>query len=122
MNNQAELSGPTTTPKEMFEVHIPELLKSKPELAQEIGTACQFIVTGENGGDWYLDLTASSSVVLPGLLKTPAVTVTISAKDFVALSFGALNPQLAFMTGRLKVRGDLALALKLQRIIVSAAA
>ena len=45
------------------------------------------------------------------------VTVTISAKDFVSLSFGELNPQLAFMTGRLKCAEPHA-RLKLQLIIV----
>jgi len=111
----------TTTAREMFEVHIPEILKAKPDLASEINTSCQFILTGDNGGAWYLDLTQPATAVVAGQLDRPGVTVTISAKDFIALSFGELNPQLAFMTGRLKVRGDLALALKLQLIIVKAA-
>jgi putative sterol carrier protein len=115
---QAQTTGATATPKEMFEVHIPELLKNKPELVQEINSSFQFNLTGENGGQWYIDLRQPPSRVVPGQLSDPGVTVTISAKDFVSLSFGELNPQLAFMTGRLKVRGDLALALKLQLIIV----
>src|SRR5687767_6128778 len=105
------------TAKEMFEVHIPQLLKTKPELAKDLNSSFQFNLGGENGGSWYIDLTQASYEVVAGQLKEPRVTVTMSANDFVALSFGELNPQLAFMTGRLKVRGDLSLALKLQLII-----
>jgi putative sterol carrier protein len=30
---------------------------------------------------------------------------------------GSLNPQMAFMTGKLKVKGDMSLALKLQAVL-----
>jgi len=48
--------------------------------------------------------------------KHPSPNVTISMKqgDFLEMINGKLNPQMAFMSGRLKIGGDMGLALKLQ--------
>ena len=44
-------------------------------------------------------------------------TVTIARADLVALMTGELDPVMGFMTGRLRVAGDMGVALKLQRIV-----
>lgn len=49
----------------------------------------------------------------PGQAAAPDVTVTMSDDDLVALFRGELNPMMAFMTGRLRVTGDVALAQRL---------
>jgi putative sterol carrier protein len=41
----------------------------------------------------------------------------MSGDDFVGLATGTLDPTMAFMTGKLKVRGDMALAMKLQNLL-----
>jgi len=41
----------------------------------------------------------------------------MSDRDFVALAAGSLSPRSAFMTGRLKMRGDLGLAMKLGDVL-----
>jgi putative sterol carrier protein len=41
----------------------------------------------------------------------------MSATDFAALVAGKLNPTTAFMTGKLKIAGDMSLAMKLQTVL-----
>ncbi|MBW7837713.1 MAG: SCP2 sterol-binding domain-containing protein [Sphingomonadales bacterium] len=41
------------------------------------------------------------------------VTLTLSQADLSSILSGDLNPQMAFMTGRLKVAGDMSLAMQL---------
>lgn len=44
-------------------------------------------------------------------------TITISKDDFVALAEGELNPTMAFMSGKLKVDGDMSIAMQLSQIL-----
>lgn len=52
-----------------------------------------------------------------GAQKEPHVTLKLSDKNFIKLLKGELNTTMAFMTGGLKVDGNLGLALKLQEIV-----
>lgn len=47
------------------------------------------------------------------------VTMTLDHDDFIKMFAGQMNPTSAFMTGRLKVTGDLSLAMKLEQLIKS---
>ncbi len=49
--------------------------------------------------------------------KDADCTVKISISDFVKLAAGELNPQMAFMMGKLRVEGDMSLALQLGTIL-----
>ena len=44
-------------------------------------------------------------------------TVAITRENLVALMTGELEPATGFMTGKFKVSGDMAVALKLQRVV-----
>lgn len=46
----------------------------------------------------------------------PSVSITIKDQDFVDLASGKLNGQKAYMTGKLKARGQLMLAMKLDSV------
>jgi putative sterol carrier protein len=44
------------------------------------------------------------------------LTITVSAQDYIDISDGKLNEQLAFMTGKLTAKGDMSLAMKMPRM------
>jgi putative sterol carrier protein len=103
---------PVTSPSEIFDKHVPDRLKAKPDIAQQINATYKFVVNGEGGGTWHVDLTQPGGRVTAG--DQPAkCTITVGAKELVDMANGKLSPQMAFMTGKLKIGGDMAMALKL---------
>lgn len=44
-------------------------------------------------------------------------TITLTKDDFESLMAGDLNPTMAFMTGKLKVAGDMSIAMQLSQVI-----
>jgi len=80
----------------------------------------QFNVTP--GGAWVVDLKNGTGSVREGTDKSADVTLTVSDEDFVALANGALNPQQAFMRGKLKLKGKMQIAMKLGDVIKAAGA
>jgi putative sterol carrier protein len=104
------------TPKEYFE-KLPESLKSKGDKVTSINAVYQFDIKGANGGTWTVDLTTPGGQVTSGAAANANCTVTMEDENFVKLVTGQLNPQMAFMTGKLKVAGNMGLALKLATIL-----
>ncbi len=48
-----------------------------------------------------------------GAAPAPNLTLTISGLDWLDMLARKLNPQMAFMSGKLKLKGDMGLAMKL---------
>ena len=49
-------------------------------------------------------------------MPSPNMTMTLAASDYVDLIMGKLNGQMAFMSGKLKIAGDMGLAMKMQTL------
>ena|SRR3990170_7136442 len=106
------------TPKEYFDVKVPENLKTKGDKVTSINAVYEFQISGPNGGTWTLDLTAPGGAVCAGSSGGKATcTVLMDDENFVKMVSGELNAQMAFMTGKLKVTGNMGLALKLATIL-----
>jgi putative sterol carrier protein len=75
-----------------------------------------FDVSGEDGGQWTVTINNGKVNVEEGQTGSPTITVEAAAKDLKALVKGDLNPMAAFMQGRLKVKGDLSIAMQLQKL------
>jgi putative sterol carrier protein len=105
------------TPKAVFENHIPSRLAAKPDVVTSINNSYQFDLAGEGGGKWVVDLTQPGGKVYAGEKTDAGVTVSMTAADFVSLVEGKLNGQMAFLQGKLKIKGDMSLALKLQQVL-----
>ncbi len=101
---------------EIFEKQMPDRLKAKPDLVQKINSSYKFVVTGDGGGTWLVDLTQPGGKISAGD-GAAKCTLTVGAKELVDIVNGKLNAQMAFMTGKLKVAGDMGLALKLGSLL-----
>jgi len=75
-----------------------------------------FDITGEDPGVWTVKVHDGEVTVEEGKVGTPGVTVEAASEDLVALIKGELNPMAAFMQGRLKVKGDMSVAMKMQKL------
>lgn len=105
------------TPKEYFEVKVPSNLQSRAEKLATINAIYEFQIKGPAGGTWSLDLTTPGGKVTEGSTGKANCTITMEDENFVKLVSGQLNPQMAFMTGKLKVAGNMGLALKLTNVL-----
>jgi len=94
---------------------IEKHLKADESLAKKIGGIYQFQITGENNTvhTWTVDLKNGSGSVKEGAGEKPDCTISMTDDDFLQLMTGKLDGQTAFMQGKLKMKGNIALAMKL---------
>lgn len=102
--------------KTLFDDKLPEVLKSAPDKAKEIGAIFLFKIAGDGGGNWTVDLKSDPPAVKAEETDDAECTIEVSSEDFQAMMKDpALGMQLYFQ-GKLKVAGDPMLATKLQNI------
>lgn len=90
--------------------------KIDPAKIKGMNVTYQFVITGDGGGEWAVTVANDQITVTQGKAEKANITLTISASDFLDLVAGKLNGQTAFLTGKLKIQGDMTLALKLQSV------
>ncbi|XP_074850774.1 hydroxysteroid dehydrogenase-like protein 2 isoform X2 [Carettochelys insculpta] len=78
-----------------------------------------FELLGDGGGTWYIDLKNKSGSAGFGEPPVKAdVVMSMSSSDFVKMFSGKLKPTMAFMSGKLKIKGNMSLAIKLEKVMV----
>lgn len=83
------------------------------EKAKGVHARYQWELSGPNGGQWWIDVDDGKYKMGKGTISNPSVTFVAKDKDWVAVSNGKLGGTWAYMTGRLKIRGDQGIARKL---------
>jgi hypothetical protein len=102
--------------QELFDTQVPEALAKNPDKAKEINAVYLFNITGENAGQWTVDLAGDPPTCTPGNKGNAQCTIEVAHSDFKQmLANPALGMQLYFQ-GKLKVTGDPMLATKLQKL------
>jgi putative sterol carrier protein len=101
----------------LFETDLANALAAKPDVAQRVGVKFQFNVSGEGGGQWFVDASSSGPKVEPGNPGGADCTLSISAQDFEQLWQNPSSGMNLFFSGRLSISGDPMLALKLQDLV-----
>jgi putative sterol carrier protein len=81
--------------------------------AEGVTAVYQFDLSGNEGGQYQLHIADQTCRVSSGLHPSPDVTLRMMGEDCVAILDGRLSGVSAFLSGRLKMEGDLGLAMKL---------
>ncbi|XP_022916846.1 hydroxysteroid dehydrogenase-like protein 2 [Onthophagus taurus] len=88
------------------------------DLVASVGSIYQFVLTGDEAGKWFLDLKNGTGKYGQGEPSHPAdCTLTMDSKNFFSMFDGKLKPSAAYMTGKLKIAGNLQKALKLEKLM-----
>ncbi len=103
-----------TTPKEFIEKVLPS--KFDGEKAAGITATVQFKISGDKGGEWFITIKDKKLEVKEGTVDGPNMTLIMKDSDYVDLVNGKLSGQKAFMTGKLKFKGDMNLGMKMQKL------
>ena len=108
--NAAANESKSSTPQDVFDsmrrnFHADE--------AKEVHARYQWLLSGPQGGEWWIEVSDGKCKMGKGRIDHPDVTFIATDKTWVALSNETLSGTWAFLTGRLKIRGDKRLAKKL---------
>lgn len=87
-----------------------------PEKAGPIDAVIQFKFTGSEPGDWFASIKDGVCTTEQGVHDSPKMTLTADSSDYVKIFTGELDGMQAFMQGKLKLAGDLNLAMKLTQM------
>jgi putative sterol carrier protein len=105
--------------QKLFTVDFPARLAANPDAARRIGARYQFNITGEGGGQWFVDLSSTGPKVEAGQPGRADCTITISAADFKQLWANPSSGMQLYFSGRLRISGDEMLALRLQNMLAT---
>jgi len=105
------LSDVQVTPQQIFD-QMPNAIV--PEKAGSTKAMIQFDLSGDQGGKWWVKIHDGQAESGQGdAPETPNLTLMADAADYVKISLGQLDGTAAFMQGKLKIKGDMGLAIKM---------
>jgi putative sterol carrier protein len=102
-----------TTAKQAFEIMPSRFNK---EAAKGLDAIYQFDLSGDGGGKWQVEIANDQCEVKEGAHPSPNITISMTAQDYLDMLSGKLNGQVAFMSGKLRIAGDMGLALRMQSL------
>jgi putative sterol carrier protein len=99
--------------KEVF-TRMPEALN--PSAAQGMNAVFQLDITGQGGGKWHVVVRDGACQVNEGSHEAPNVTLTMSSETWLSIVNKESNGMQAFVSGTLKVSGDIMLAQRIEKL------
>ena len=96
-----------------------ETLPSRADTSKTAGMNNSYAFDIEGAGQWTVKVEDGSIRVVDGL-DDADVTISASQEVFQKIVAGEQNPTSAYMTGKLKLKGDMGAAMKLQKVFPDA--
>jgi putative sterol carrier protein len=105
----------------MSEVTVQKIIENHPkffqaDLAEGMDVVIQYVLTGEEAGSYIITIKDGVCTTAEGMAEKPNMTLTADSQDFKDVLTGKVNGMQYFMMGKLKLAGDLNLAMKLTQI------
>jgi putative sterol carrier protein len=97
-------------PREFFET-----LESRVDPAKAAGLTASYRFEIDGSGTWTVDVDDGKVTVTENGADAD-VTISSSAETFLKIANGEQNPTAAYMSGKLKIKGDMGQAMKLQKL------
>jgi putative sterol carrier protein len=102
------------TETEKLETLMQQIINNfQPEKANGVNAKIQFHISGNLGSDWVATIQNQKLNVEKGTISNPNLTLSAEIQDLLKLAQGKLNPMQAFMQGKVQIKGDIALAMRL---------
>ena len=92
-----------------------DTLTSRADAAKLAGMNNSYLFDIEGEGQWLVNVSDGTIGVTEGAGDADA-TISTSGETFDKIVAGEQNPTSAYMTGKLKIKGDLGAAMKLQKL------
>jgi len=93
-----------------------EQLASKVDASRTAGMHNTYLFDIAGAGKWTVAVDDGKVTVTEGDAGDGDATIISSAENFARIVGGEQNPTTAYMTGKLKIKGDLGAAMKLQKL------
>lgn len=102
-----------TTVKEFFQL-LPGRLDS--DAAEDLDAVYQFDLSGAQGGQYILTICEGTCHIVEGTHMDPHVVLSMAGEDCIKILKGQLSGTAVAMSGRLKISGDIGLAMRLKAL------
>ena len=96
-----------------------ETLPSRADTSKTAGMNNSYAFDIEGAGQWTVKVTDGNVSVHDSLEDGADCTISASQEIFEKIIAGEQNPTSAYMTGKLKLKGDMGAAMKLQKLFPS---
>lgn len=81
--------------------------------AAGVDSVIQFVFTGAESGEWFATIRDGVCTVEKGTTADPKLTLTASSQDYLSIITGKLNPMTALAEGKVRLKGDMGLAMRM---------
>lgn len=86
-----------------------------PDAAKGLNAILQFKLSGDNGEDFYAEISDANCKLQQGVHQKPSLTLKMSDRTYIDMVMGRITGQEAFFRRKLRYEGPISLAVKLHK-------